>query len=446
MNSTVLKRHVLARILVLLVLLGVIGNFIFAWLVVTPNQGMTDDFNALESIVTRKALVATWQLATEYVMRPVPRLNSTLFVFGVRLLPPESAITRPLLLNENGTWTPATSTTTNVTALQFFAILERNEYFNPDNAAQMMTAPEYGELEFQLQLRSKSGEVHSIDCDKPVKETERANLITCRNLPEVLSRQLSAQLPALAVNENVLVDDLFNAVSLVDQKQDVFMDLPLVRRAHRLRNFTLCVAFIKQARTHILADFVHYHSLLGVDRFVFYDRFGEKDTAEFVLDLAQQMMEDYDVEIEYYPWPGMTVNRDFIKRTNWFYDQFVALQHCHYQGIGRTRWMGHWDLDEYVYVPPVIAATATEQNQMHGLKWSSNSSNRNNNSTRATATEKLHCGHFDLNESMAQFQGWPNLSVWLDSLQSNADWWVLFLVVTQSSMTGDATLDSLASD
>jgi hypothetical protein len=109
---------------------------------------------------------------------------------------------------------------------------------------------------------------------------------------------------------------------------------------------SVCVAYVHsvQSLELRLAEFIEYHRLIGVNHFVLYDRSGVYK--EFITD-------HYPPEIvTHIYWPGIAQDRSILhKQFFGFYDQFTSLNHCLFLTRRTTKWVGMFDLDEWVSIP-----------------------------------------------------------------------------------------------
>lgn len=109
-----------------------------------------------------------------------------------------------------------------------------------------------------------------------------------------------------------------------------------------------------------LLEFIEYHLELGVTHFMLYDRSG----------YYRPFLDSFytpDV-ITHVTWGGIAQNRSLIYskyavfyhylsdiamrcRYEGYYDQILALNHCLFHNRNRSKWVGMFDIDEWVTVP-----------------------------------------------------------------------------------------------
>lgn len=261
-------------------------------------------------------------LPVPMLLRPIPRLNATLLLVGVRKTTVKDyrigyAHLDPYVASVFG------GAAEDAVMIQFVGILEDKTGHLQKNYVQYMPhAPAVDLLRPSLVV---SLSPHDPDETLPCSLVTLfgSNIISCLYIEGV------------------------TAMRLVDAQYELFMDVAVVPAQQVVRNVTLCVAFLMSPQEKAIVEFVHYHALMGVDRFVFYDRFG--DRVAFLKALALTMMEHYNVEVVAVHWPGVTVDYDYVRRGSNYYDQIVTLTHCQYQYMLSSRWVATWDLDEYFH-------------------------------------------------------------------------------------------------
>jgi len=266
-----------------------------------PTSNLTAEDIWLHEHNDESHMPAWLSLAGDGVMRPVPKLNVTLHIAGVRIVQWPG---KPL-------------------GLQFLAMVEDNDGRLIDDGVQMSPSQMSADL-------SISASFNGVDVPCELQTVHLVNDLWCP-IPDGVRFPSGGEIMPIVLH---------------DRARDIALPVPVQRVTGSRYHMTLCVAFISNARPVVLTEFIAYHSLLGVDHFVFYDRTGQSTL--FLRRLAQDFNKR-NVTVEVIWWPGATVDIQHIYRANNFYDQVVALNHCLFRNSARTRWMGHWDLDEFFY-------------------------------------------------------------------------------------------------
>jgi len=111
----------------------------------------------------------------------------------------------------------------------------------------------------------------------------------------------------------------------------------------QLYSLTACVAYIhniSDLETRLL-EFIEYHKLIGFEHFVFYDRSGQY--RDFLGNVYPQHT------YTHITWPGIAQDRSVIyQKFAGFYDQFVTINHCLQTTRKTSKWVGMFDLDEWL--------------------------------------------------------------------------------------------------
>ena len=266
-------------------------------------------FAQFDNRTQRVGTVCTIALNADSVMRPIPALGVVLHVAAVRIGvgPKDEDMTFLAMVEDaDGRLKPnhvqyvASELSSNISAV--------NAYFDGELATCKLMVVGY---------------TNEIVC--PVPSSFRSS---------ITAEMCSASTPTI-----------LPSIMLHIPAYDAALSVPVSIVAERAYNMTLCVAFLQSPAEHLITEFIVYHSLLGVDHFVFYDRSGK--SVKFLEHLAKTVGGGATVEVLW--WPGVTVDPRYVRKANNFYDQVVAFNHCLYRYTHRTRWMGHWDLDEYFY-------------------------------------------------------------------------------------------------
>lgn len=114
------------------------------------------------------------------------------------------------------------------------------------------------------------------------------------------------------------------------------------RRPPKMYNLTLGLLYRNQA--HALAEWIQFHRNVGVDRIVLYDHLSE-DNSTLVARVFARKLGFHDVITldtkDWHPNPTNSKNRDRVQA-----DMYT---HCVTHYGADTRFMGIWDMDEFVY-------------------------------------------------------------------------------------------------
>ncbi|GAU96982.1 hypothetical protein RvY_08345 [Ramazzottius varieornatus] len=114
-------------------------------------------------------------------------------------------------------------------------------------------------------------------------------------------------------------------------------------------NITVCT-YVRDGMPHVL-EWIEFHRLQGVDKFLLYDD-GSVDTTASLGWLYRNHERHLQTMVEVYPsnqdrWNMLPDDERSYHNDN----QLLALNHCNKRSANRTRWLLNIDVDEFVYSP-----------------------------------------------------------------------------------------------
>ncbi|PIA56843.1 hypothetical protein AQUCO_00700889v1 [Aquilegia coerulea] len=112
----------------------------------------------------------------------------------------------------------------------------------------------------------------------------------------------------------------------------------------------LCACTMVHNVGKFLKEWIVYHSKLGVGKFILYDNDSDDDLGKVVQELV--LDEEYNVEIVNWPWPKT---------------QEAGFSHSAIYAKGSCKWMMYMDVDEFVFSPSWLNATAPTSDMLLSL-------------------------------------------------------------------------------